>query len=172
MKNTVLQGGYWTIEFRPTQYQKENGEVSICAFNRKTDVMKRFPYTNEGLASACGFLMESILPSIEADRPENEDSEHKREWAAGAAYDVYRLHWMKWRTEEKLLSILSCVSEFVDDEEDDRTLDDYVEEQGFHGTLYACFGEFLDCELCDEGFMATLLGQELSQKLIGIIDSK
>ena len=79
------------------------------------------------------------------------------------AYELYKQDWIDSHTtaEERLQSLQEYYDEFLDGEYPYGSYEEYLEERGFGGNIYACFPEFLDAEYQDEGYMRHLLGNDL-----------
>lgn len=75
-------------------------------------------------------------------------------------YELYKREWTdryisKERQYDAVKSYYENLVEFDDDEE--YTFEDYLEDSGYGGELYAGYDEFLDCEYNEKDYMRSLL---------------
>jgi len=86
-------------------------------------------------------------------------------------YELYKIDWEKNHPEaDKRQLILEMLAN-----EDERNVEDCLFEDGYHGSLYVCFEEFLETEYKDKEYIKTLLGNDeklirMYEKLEGVIN--
>ncbi len=77
------------------------------------------------------------------------------------AYELYKVDWMRSISAKRQAKALKNWYKETDEEErEDYTFEDYLDEVGFDGEIYACYDEFLDNEYQDEEYMQKLLGSK------------
>ena len=66
-------------------------------------------------------------------------------------YEAYKDEWLS----ENVSAVMQeeAEKEYEEHEEEYASFDDYIEENGYGGSLYVCFEEFLDCEYQDKGWL-------------------
>ena len=75
-------------------------------------------------------------------------------------YELYKLDWMRQISTDTQMDVLKDY--FEDNYEagiidEDYSIEDYIFENGYHGSLYVCFNEFLGAEYRNEAYMEELL---------------
>lgn len=75
------------------------------------------------------------------------------------AYELYKLDWMRRISSDRRMDALKDYYDGLVDE-DEYTFDDYIEEFGYNGELYACFEEFYTNEYFDKFYMKQLLDND------------
>lgn len=74
------------------------------------------------------------------------------------AYELYKTDWMSRISTERRFNALRDYYLNVDTETRySYTFEEWVNDQGYDGELYACFGEFLQAEYLENEYMKTLL---------------
>lgn len=73
------------------------------------------------------------------------------------SYDLYKEDWI--RNHIPFREYKKEYRKFMLDDNYE-TFDDYIEENGFRGEIYASFEEFVECEYNDEHYMEYLLGED------------
>lgn len=85
------------------------------------------------------------------------------------AYELYKIDWKRSHriTEEKEIDSIRRYYNMLeeDDADMDYTYEEYFEEFGYQGELYACYEEFLDNEYLDAEYVEGLLE---SKRLIAL----
>lgn len=78
------------------------------------------------------------------------------------AYELYKIDWVRENVSQELQ--LAVEREFwLESLEYEQEFDEillwsnWIWDNGYHGSLYVCFDEFLDCEYEDVGYMKYLL---------------
>lgn len=85
------------------------------------------------------------------------------------SYELYKIDWKKNHniTYEKEMNNIKDYYKGLVDEDSEYTYEDYLDEFGYNGEIYACFDEFMDMEYEDEEYMQTLLNdKELFKKYL------
>lgn len=79
------------------------------------------------------------------------------------AYEMYKQDWLDAHTtkEQRLQSMQEYYNEFLTEDYCYESYEEYLEERGFGGQIYACYAEFCEAEYQDEGYMRHLLGKDL-----------
>ena len=72
------------------------------------------------------------------------------------AYELYKVDWMQRISAERQKDALRNYYE----EDWTCTFKEYLEDQGYSGELYVCFGEFLNAEYQDKEYIKELLGND------------
>jgi hypothetical protein len=75
------------------------------------------------------------------------------------AYEKYKLNWMMEHG-YTIVDLFECVGKHLIDDPDWSLADAYDEwelSDGFHGEIWCCFEEFLDCEYQDKEYMSLIL---------------
>lgn len=95
------------------------------------------------------------------DYNENCGYNHIRDFA----YEMYKIDWVTSHisTERRLEAIRKCYenSQEHDSEEFAKSnLEEWIDENGYDGEIYACYDEFCENEYCDEDYMLKLLKSE------------
>lgn len=89
------------------------------------------------------------------------------------AYEKYRLDWMKRHnhTITELIRALDQMQSDLPEESVSDLFDNFDNNYGFDGELWACFDEFMETEFRDDEYMATILTpEELSARSEWILD--
>ena len=78
------------------------------------------------------------------------------------AYELYKTNWMARISTERQLDALKNYYELQRESEAHNQsysydMNDYIQESGYDGEIYACFDEFLDNEYLDKDIMRGLL---------------
>ena len=93
----------------------------------------------------------------------DKETENKVKALKDELYENYKSDWinfqkhidlsfpdtMKKVEEEYKDYIKECIEEYGESPDEVDSFDDYLMENGYHGTCYACKGEFFDCEMND-----------------------
>lgn len=78
------------------------------------------------------------------------------------SYELYKVDWKKAHgitSEREMKEIKNYYIDLIDSGAE-YTFNDYIEEFGYDGELYACYEEFLDCEYEDTEYMKALLSDK------------
>ena len=78
-------------------------------------------------------------------------------------YERYQTWWMMSH-DIKVTDISLLADEWRADAEEYQTFADYIEEQGFDGSIWACFEEFISAEYLDMEFVSMLLPEDALYK--------
>lgn len=74
------------------------------------------------------------------------------------AYTLYKIDWLRRISHDRIADLVkNYYEEQKDCSFDDWTIEDYFNECGFNGEMYACFDEFIDTEYRDKEYMQKLL---------------
>lgn len=74
------------------------------------------------------------------------------------AYELYKTDWMsRISTERRLNALRDYYLNVVTETRYSYTFEEWINEQGYDGELYVCFGEFLRTEYLEEEHMKALL---------------
>lgn len=77
-------------------------------------------------------------------------------------YELYKIDWKRSHlitSEREMDSVREYYEGLINNDTDD-TYNEYLEERGYSGELYACYEEFLDAEYRDEEYICRLLDDE------------
>ena len=84
----------------------------------------------------------------------------KVEFAVSCLYEMYKADWMRRISADEVIEeVVNFWYAFKDDEPmyaNEYDFADWVEENGYSGTLYVCFDEFCGSELWDKEYMRDL----------------
>lgn len=72
-------------------------------------------------------------------------------------YELYKTDWLRRISPERKMNAIKDYYEYLDSEHDNPSFEDYINEFGYDGEIYACFEEFLDSEYKDENYIKSLL---------------
>lgn len=77
-------------------------------------------------------------------------------------YELYKIDWKNSHmiTKEREMDSIKDYYEGLVDNDTEYTYNDYLEEFGYDGELYVCYGEFCDIEYHDKEYMCSLLDNE------------
>lgn len=78
-------------------------------------------------------------------------------------YALYKADWILTNIGRPILAATYaeyCKAILSEDIDSDLSFEDYLEEFGFNGGIYACYEEFLANEYRDREYMANLLGED------------
>ena len=80
---------------------------------------------------------------------------------AQLCYELYKIDWEsdhKITAKRKRANVLDYYKGLLNgDYDEDYTYEDYLDEFGYDGEIYACYDEFLDNEYLDTDYMCSLL---------------
>ena len=86
---------------------------------------------------------------------------NKSKVAIDILYEVYKEKWKRGRPAslicESLLDFMDA-AESVHYNPKECSIEEYIEETGYHGTMYGCRNEFCDSELCNVEYIKNLVG--------------
>lgn len=87
------------------------------------------------------------------------------------AYELYKQDWLNIHiSPERLLKAKRDFAvDCIENNNNETVFEEWIEEYGFNGEIYACFEEFLVCEYEDEQYMIRLLEDE---KLIQLYENR
>lgn len=79
------------------------------------------------------------------------------------AYELYKQDWIDGHTtpEMRLRSMQQYYEDFLSTDVPYPTYEEYLQDVGFDGNIYACFEEFVANEYENEEYMKYLLGDEI-----------
>lgn len=147
---TVCQiGGYWFYfggqtaeEMEPEEYRRNVP---------KADIMDEILVALEGIRDD---LSEDEYNYYECVLLEAESSLDIRH----LCYELYKEHWLSENVtfEEKRQALKEYYCEY----QNEVSFDTYIEDQGYHGSLYVCYDEFLGAEYLMKDFVKELLDDE------------
>lgn len=77
-------------------------------------------------------------------------------------YELYKIDWKHSHmiTKEREMDSIKDYYEGLIDNDNEYTYEDYIEEFGYDGELYACFEEFCGAEYYEVDYMCTLLDND------------
>lgn len=77
------------------------------------------------------------------------------------AYTLYKIDWLRRISHDRIADLVkNYYDETRECAPDELTLNDYFDECGFNGEIYACFDEFIDNEYGNKSYMETLLNEK------------
>lgn len=90
-------------------------------------------------------------------------SERKLDAAIDTLYEMYKTDWISRLPKETLIRAREEYFESLDDfgyEMSDYSFEDFLNDRGYDGQLYACKDEFIDAELRDSSYINNLLNRD------------
>ena len=160
-----------TIAFRANTQARKDGVNSHFEIYSNNNICPHFKFYPEGdgknsLALTVTDNSSKILFTTEISLF---DDEVETLTAAAAEtvkrklYEAYKQEWV----EENVTAAMEeeAENEYEELSEDYASFNDYIEENGYQGSLYVCYEEFLDCEYQDEDWIKSHLNSEQAKVL-------
>lgn len=72
-------------------------------------------------------------------------------------YELYKLDWKRSHMITREIEMDSLKDYYENLVDENYTYEDYIEEFGYDGELYACYEEFLEVEYLERGYIHSLL---------------